>query len=121
MDWLEFGCAPSLAAAPRQPSGLLHPLAALLGPIAAFDALPARQQLPGQSSAFQSRCVKQIEGPVVGEGRIAPLSVSDQHVAREIGGIRACRKKYRLARIVGAAGDSVRQEARWSLVPKHPV
>src|SRR5436305_10490916 len=109
---MEFWSAPSGASSRPQPSGLVDPAAALLRPVPALDAVAPGQQLPRLARAFEARRVEQVEAAVIAHRRLAPLTIGNQHVAGEVGGVGAGREQDRLARVVASAGQAVRKEAR---------
>src|SRR5437763_7263427 len=116
--WMTWSSESARTRSPRRTSApessasrLVDPLAVLLRPIAALDPFPARQKLPGQAGAFERGGIEQIEAAIVAQCGFAPLAVGDQHIAREIGRVRAGREQDRLARVVGAAGEAMGKEA----------
>ena len=113
IGWVGIGGPPSRAAPARQGSGLLHPFPAVRpAPNSGARPLPCPPAASTRAARLRASLVEQVEAAVVGQRRVAPLAVGDQHVAREVGRIGAGRKQDRLARVVGAAGEAVRQEAR---------
>src|SRR5438270_6547991 len=111
------GGAASGGERPGQGSHLIDPLAVFAGPIAALDAFPPGEQLPGEPGIFEVAPVEKVEATVIRQSRITPGTVGNEHVTREVWRIWAGRKQNRLARVVGSAGKPMRNEAGRPLVP----
>src|SRR5438046_8436859 len=112
MSWvLELAAAPSRGEALGQGSGFVDPLSALLSPVTPLHRFASGEQLPREPSGLEAGRVEQVEAAVVSQRRVAPLAVSDQQVAGVVGSVGPGRQQHRLARVVGASGNAVRQEA----------
>src|SRR5579864_6199854 len=111
----------SLEEALPQGSALPHPFPFFTGPVAALDAFPPRQKLPGKSRVFKRGVVEEVEAAVIGQRRLSPGPVGDHHVARLVWRVGAGRQKDRLASVVCAAGKTMWQEAAGALVPENSV
>src|SRR5438270_5308963 len=110
IGWSGIGRAPSRARARRQGLGFFDPLATFVCPIAPLDAFPPGKQFPGEPGAFERAAVKQIKASVVGQRRRAPQTVGNQHIARLVGRVGACRQKDGLARIITTSGDAEQEQ-----------
>src|SRR4051812_43090922 len=111
-----FGRASRGARRPRQGSGPLHPLSALvLLPVARLRLRPPLERAPDGAGGVEMRRVEEIEGALESQGRLAPLAVGERDVGGAVGGLRSLGEEDRLPlRIVPA----MRQEGLARMGPE---